>query len=89
MRWRADHGDSMLVDVAYDALVADPIAVVRGIYSRSGDELTPTAEAAMRDYLDAHPQGEHGRHAYALDDLGLDEGDLRERFADYIAAYVE
>ncbi len=83
MTWRDTHGDDAFVDVAYDQLVADPIGVVRGIYEHGGDELSVEAEAAMRRYLVEHPHGEHGRHRYGVDDLGLDADVLRERFAAY------
>jgi hypothetical protein len=37
----------------------------------------------MRRYVAEHPQGEHGRHEYHLEELGLDAGELEERFEPY------
>ncbi|MEX0665605.1 MAG: sulfotransferase [Acidimicrobiia bacterium] len=88
MTWRGTHDDAIFVDVAYDDLVADPIAAVRSVYERGGDELTPSAESAMRGYLAEHPHGEHGRHRYDLDALGLDAGALRDRFATYRSRFT-
>lgn len=88
MTWRDTNGDATFVDVAYDDLVADPIGVARSIYEHGGDELSVDAEAAMRRYLAEHPHGEHGRHRYAIDDLGLDADALRERFAAYRTRFL-
>ena len=83
MRWRHDHGDAQFVDVSYRDLVADPVGAVAGIYGHFGEEVSPQAEAAMRRYVAEHPKGEHGRHEYRLDELGLDPGELEERFGAY------
>jgi hypothetical protein len=71
------------VDVAFSELVTDPLAVVRRIYRTAGRELTREAERTMRDYLDAHPRGQHGVHRYELSDFGLDADSLRERMRFY------
>lgn len=75
--------DVTVHDLHYRDLVADPVGAVAAIYAQWGDELTPEAAQRMHEYLDAHPQGRHGAHRYAVSDFGLDEGDVRDRFADY------
>jgi hypothetical protein len=87
MRHRDEHGGERFLDVSYDALVADPIAAVRGIYGWLGADLAPETEARMRAYLAANPQGAHGSHAYDADDLRLDAGAVAERFAAYAEAF--
>jgi hypothetical protein len=37
----------------------------------------------MRAWLAAHPQGEHGRHRYSLEQFGLDKGAVDHLFPDY------
>jgi hypothetical protein len=88
MSWRDTHDDGMFVDLAYDDLVADPIATIRSVYEHGGEELSIDAERAMRRYLAAHPHGEHGRHRYDLDALGLDAAALRDRFATYRNRFI-
>jgi hypothetical protein len=88
MEWRDAHGDARFFDIAYADLVRDPVGVVGAMYDRFGDELSASAESSMRRYVAEHPQGEYGRHRYradadGLDDLGLDAGELDERFAAY------
>jgi hypothetical protein len=88
-RWRADGTipDARVVDVRYADLVADPWATLRRVYERTGMRFTPDAERRMRGYLAAKPRGRHGAHAYTFDDTGLDVGETRARFAEYVARH--
>jgi hypothetical protein len=72
-----------IVDVHFDAFMADPFATIRRIYERLGLELTTESEARMRSFLADHGQGEHGGHRYSFADTGLDAGALRERARRY------
>jgi hypothetical protein len=71
------------VDVAFRELMDDPLRIIGRIYRTAGRELTPSAEAAMRDYLARHPRGLHGAHRYDLADFGLDADALRARMRFY------
>ena len=73
--------------VRYADFMASPVDAVRGVYDAFGWDLSATAEERMRDYLRRRPQGMHGAHAYAFDDLGLDRVEQRARFARYQAAF--
>ena len=42
-----------------------------------------TPEDATRRFLAANPQHRHGRHAYKLEDFGLDRKDVSQRFTTY------
>jgi hypothetical protein len=72
-----------IVDVHFDAFMADPLAVIRAIYERLGLELTADSEQRMRAFLAAHGQGEGGGHKYSFAATGLDEGELREKARRY------
>jgi hypothetical protein len=74
-----------VLDLDYEQLVRDPIAAVRAIYGHFGFVLTPQALEAMQRHRRSHPKDRHGRHDYAARDFGLDDGLLRETFADYLA----
>ncbi len=69
------------VDLAYDDLVADPAATLLAVY-RAAD-LDPPADPQA--FVDAHraaqPRRAHGAHRYRAADFGLDDEELRERFA--------
>lgn len=72
-----------LFDVHYHDLLADPIAVVRRIYTRFDVPFTGEAERRMRHHLAANPQGKHGKHRYSLTSFGLDPEELTHRFKTY------
>src|SRR5581483_9393583 len=71
MDFRDRRGDDRFVDVAYDDLVADPVAVVARILGRFGEELTEPAAAGMRAYLADDPHRRVGRHRYSPRDAGI------------------
>ena len=75
--------DPRFVDVHFRELVKDPIATVRAIYERTGRDLTPQTEQAMRQWLEDNPAGKHGKHEYRLEDFGLDHAERREALRFY------
>jgi hypothetical protein len=70
-------------DVDYSDLVHDPIAVVRRIYSRIGNELSSVTELRMRTFLQSHSPARHGRHSYSLAEFGMNPAHLSDRFNSY------
>ena len=72
-----------VIDVHFRDFLADPMKTVRGIYERLDLELTADAEARMRAFITANPQGKHGLHHYDFADTGLDAGHWRERARRY------
>jgi hypothetical protein len=74
-------------DIYYRQFVADPITVVTGIYRHFGLMLSAAAEARMRVWIAQNPQGKFGKHRYSVENLDLDTGEIRRRFAGYIRHY--
>jgi hypothetical protein len=75
-----------VLDVPYDAFMADPFATIRSIYEHLDAELDPGTEARMRAFLAENRADAHGTHRYSFADTGLSEGDVREqarRYTDY------
>ena len=60
---------------------------MRRLYAWLGEELTPETEAAMRDWLDANPQGRFGAHAYDFEQFGLTQDAVTPWFEDYLATF--
>jgi hypothetical protein len=85
--FRARRPEHAIHDVHYADLTRDPLGTVERLYDELG--MQPGAEAldAMAAYLRAHPRGALGEHRYDLATYGLDDTELRERFAGYIARY--
>lgn len=78
-----------IVDVRYDDLTRDPVAVIRHIYADLGLSFTATFEVHLRRALAEDRHGREGRHVYAAEDYGQTEDELRARFAPYTRAYLD
>jgi hypothetical protein len=87
MASRDRHGEERFADVAYEALVHDPMAEVTRLYARIGLELTTETRRAMEATLREHGRERHGKHVYSAADFGLDEGRIGEDFAAYRARF--
>lgn len=75
--------DPRIHHVRYLDFVRDPVAVIRGYYAFAGRDLSPQAEAAMRDYLANNRGDRHGKFHYStrvLTDIGEDIDALNEEF---------
>lgn len=80
-------GDTRFCDVYYRDLMADPVAEIRRIYGEIGLPFSAQMAAALQRWLMEHPQHKHGRHAYTLEEFGLTEVGLLDRFSDYIEEF--
>lgn len=82
-------GDALaVVDIDYRDEVRDPISVCERVYAMHGPELDGATADEFREHAAAHPQHEHGKHAYQLSDYGITPDEVRERFAEYIARFL-
>ncbi len=71
------------IDLRFDEFMADELGVAETVYDLAGEPLTNGARAAMADYLAGHQRGRLGQVATSAEMFGLDEHDLRARFARY------
>ncbi|MDT5337500.1 MAG: hypothetical protein QOD90_3005 [Mycobacterium sp.] len=88
VRDRSIIGPQRSIDVRFDEFMTDEIGVTERIYDLAGEPVTDAARAAMAEYLAGHQRNRLGRVATSCDMFGLDEGDLRERFAPYVARFL-
>ena len=79
--FRQSHPNIPICDIDYADLVQDPLRAVEHIYQFFGDRLSPEATREMNQWIAANPQGKHGVHRYSLEQFGLSEATVRERFA--------
>jgi len=79
--------DDRIVDSHFLDLMADPVAALRKLYDGLALEWPAGHDRVVGDYLAAKPKGKHGRHAYTLADVGLDDAHVRATFAPYVAHY--
>ncbi len=72
-----------VVDVRYDDLLQQPIACVERIYQHFGMAVSDAFRSALEAAIEARPQHHFGVHRYSLKEFGLDENEVRSRFARY------
>jgi len=77
------------VDVQYNDIVANPISIVKSIYSQFNMPYTQSFEDRMNQWLDANKQGKHGRHEYSLEMYNMNKQDVLEEWKEYTEAYLE
>jgi hypothetical protein len=81
-------GEAAFADVAFARLQSDPVEAVADAYGQLGlpfDEGREAVEAWAR----SHPPGAHGLHEFSLEEFGLDEDGVRERFAFYLEQFPD
>lgn len=76
------------LDVRHTEFHREPLSVVRKIYSYFAFDLTQEVEAAMLARIENDPERRHGTHSYNLEDFGLTESAVKERYAEYCEAYL-
>ncbi len=81
-------GPDRSTDLRFDDFMADELGGAEAVYALAGEPVTDEASTAMADYLSAHQRGRLGRVATSCDMFGLDEDDLRARFAPYVQRFL-
>ena len=76
------------LDVRFDEFMADDLATARRVLDLAAEPTTPPAAAAMAAYLADHGRGRLGRIDCRAADVGLDEDELRHRYAAYTARFL-
>ena len=77
-------GEERFGDVFFDGLNRDPVGAVERAYSDVGLTLGDDGRRAMADWAGGHHRGDRGTHEYSLDEFGLGEQAVRERFSFYL-----
>jgi hypothetical protein len=76
------------IDVTFDDFMADELGVAERVYGLVGEPVTGEARAAMADYLAGHQRGRLGKVATSCEMFGLNEDELRGRFAPYVSRFL-
>lgn len=76
--------EAPVVDLAYDALVADPVGATCGVLEKLGYPLSGDSERAMRAYVERAAARPSFRHDYTLEEFGLSRPELVERCSAYL-----
>jgi len=76
------------LDIVHGDFHSDPMRVVKNIYNYFGLKLLADVASAMTDRIARNPEGSHGQHDYTLEDYGLTEVAIRQRFDNYIRRHL-
>ncbi|NIM16913.1 MAG: hypothetical protein GTO45_33515 [Candidatus Aminicenantes bacterium] len=87
MRVEKKIGPGQFLNVGYNELVNDPIAVILSIYNYFKYSLAPGVETDLRKWLKENPRHKHGVHTYGLEKFGLTHADIKNRFSRYYDEY--
>lgn len=89
MKARVGRDPKQFYDLPFSRFVADPVETIREIHAYFGLEFSQEADCAIRQFREANPKGKHGAHNYTLEQWGLDEDEVRERFRPYTERHPE
>jgi hypothetical protein len=87
MDFRNREGDERFADVSFADLQTDPVRTLQTSYESLGLTFTDATLRAVTQWAEGHRPGSRGIHEYDLADYGLTPEGVRDRFADYLAAY--
>ncbi|OBG44874.1 sulfotransferase, partial [Mycobacterium alsense] len=87
MDFRNRNGDERFADVSFADLQTDPVGTLQTSYESLGLRFTDATLRSVTQWAQGHRPGSRGTHEYDLADYGLTPLGVRERFADYLAAY--
>jgi hypothetical protein len=76
------------IDVRFADFMADELGVAEQVFGLVGEPVTDEARAAMADYVANHQRGRLGRVETSCEMFGLDEDELRARFAPYVERFL-
>jgi Sulfotransferase family len=88
VRDRGVIGPERSLDIRFDDFMADEPGVAQQVYDLAGESLTDVSRSAVADYLSGHQRGRLGRVATSCEMFGVDEADLRARFAPYVEQFL-
>jgi len=78
---RAARARAPIIEVAYDDLVANPLATVTRVFAEAGLPWTSQTRQAVATEVQRRPAGKHGKHIYSSADFGLTDAEIRARYA--------
>jgi len=71
-------------DIMYEEILADPLSVVKKFYAEHGIPLCHKTEGKMKVFIRENRQHKHGNHKYSVNDFGMTEAQVIERFEEYM-----
>lgn len=88
MKVRAEAEQERFIDVNYKALLETPAKEGLRVLGLAGVAESASIKDGMEDWIEANRREHRAAHKYSLEDFGLSEGGIREKYTDYIAQYI-
>ena len=90
MKYRTENPEknSRFIDINYKSLILDPLRSLEEIGTHCDLKIGENYAQLIKNYLDDHPKGKHGRHQYNLKQFGLCEHDLNSIFKEYREKHI-
>ncbi len=88
VRDRDTFGPDRSIDIRFDDFMADELGAAERVYALAGEPFTDLARAAVDGYLAGHQRGRLGSVKTSYEMFGLQEDDLRARFAPYVERFL-
>ena len=85
--FRQKLGEDLIFDIDYAEQVADPVGQMKKLYDHFDEPFTEQAETAMTACMAENPKGKFGKHSYTLEQFGVTEDEVKERYKDYREQY--
>lgn len=89
LAWRDAYAPAKVLDVPFDEVIGDEVALLRRIYAWLDMPFTQTSEANLREWLQMDAERGHTRSAATLEDYGVTAEHVRQGMAAYIERYGE
>ncbi len=81
---RENIDNSRIFDGQFNDFIKDSLGFVDTIYQYFNLPMSNQTATAFKTYADQHPMGKHGKHHYQLEEYGLTEQLVLDRFSFYI-----
>lgn len=76
-----------ILDLQFNDFISDSVATVHKVYEHFDIEMTSKTQQRLEEYHSQNPMGKHGKHEYNLQEYGLTEQQVLDRFAFYIKRF--
>ena len=81
-------GPDRSMDLQFDDFMADQLGAVEQVYRLAGEPMTHESHDAIEKYLASHQRNRFGKVHTSCEMFGVDEQDLRGRFAPYVERFL-
>ena len=89
MAWRDRSSSTEILDISFNRVNGDAIAVAREVYDFSGIPVSAELINQLEQWERDNPRYKHGKPDYSLETFGLTEERVNEAFAPYIERFAE